>query len=84
MNFPNFSDQGQHQPFSMTELNNTLSRGKGNQKARLKRLTYSGETTLLELNNHDWSAVTLPQHYWKHSLVVPIPKSSGPTNRRVT
>lgn len=73
-------------PFSLMELNYALSKGKGSSAGSdeigypmLKNLTERGRRFLLKLLNQEWINNTLPES-WKHSLIVPIPKSKLPSS----
>lgn len=87
-NFEIAPDCGQpfNTPFQMAELEFALRRAKGKSAGPdelayplLKNLPPSGKQGLLRAINSIWTSGTLPAD-WRHSLVVPIPKGSGPAN----
>lgn len=79
-------DKGQsfNLPFTTGELEFALKKAKGKSAGpdeigypMLKHLPPSGKLALLKGINREWLGGTLPET-WRHSLVVPIPKYTGP------
>lgn len=81
-------DRGQdfNLPFTIAELDFALKKAKGKSAGSdeigypmLKHLPPNGKLALLEGINREWLNETLPET-WRHSLVVAIPKNSGPAS----
>lgn len=82
-------DRGQNfnLPFRLPELEFALSKAKGKSSGpdelgypMLRNLPPSCKRSLLQAVNDIWASGALPAE-WKHSLVVPIPKGTGPANK---